>query len=289
LDLPIILLGILIGLILAAKEIAKNERRKATQRPDTQTGDSVQQTPTQLPSTTEYTLPTSFTPRTLNDSVSDILRDAAREADVRRGIPRSPPRSQVANETFNGKRFIENWRQSVVGLIKLAESNLQIAKSQAAILNHKASAEAAATSVENVSRALLHCFGEKPDLNSGQEEPLRLLARRLQGEERARFERAIDEAVQLCRNKIVQSYLSEKNIQAPLLNTAKTQQILETAMRIVNQFKQIIDEHFATEIPELRERCPKCGAINITLWTFGSQGSTYQCYVCSYKWVQPTQ
>ena len=288
-DLPIVILGILLGLIIAIKGINSSEKKEAVQRSKQSSGNS-QNTSTQLPSTPTYT-PTSVTFRRLDDSVSDILRDAAREAHALQGAPRPipSPQGQNGNDVVNGKNLLENWRRSIVGLLRLADSNLQAAKSQAAILNHKAAVELAATSVENVSRALLHCYGEKPDQNACQEEPLKLLARRLQGEDKARVERAIGEAVQLYRNKIVHGYLSEKGIQVPLLSEDKTQKTIETATRIVTQFRQIIGEHFATEIPELGEMCPKCGALAVGLWTFGPQGSSYHCNICGHKWTQLTQ
>jgi DNA-directed RNA polymerase subunit M/transcription elongation factor TFIIS len=277
-----------VGLVFfAVKEIASFEERRPAQRYPSQPRGNLQHTPPQFPSIPQHPPPPSFTFRRLNDSVTDILRDAAREADMRRGVSSPPSYRQPGNEPLNGKNILENWRKSVLGLIRLAESNLQLAKSQAAVMNYKGAVEAAATSIENVSRALLHCYGEKPDLNSGQEEPLRLLARRLQGEERAQFEKAIDEAVQLYRNKIVEAYLSEKSIQAGLLNEARTQQIVEIAMKIVAQFRRIMDEHFGTEIAELSEKCTKCGALNIGVWAFDTRGATYQCNICGYKWIQP--
>jgi DNA-directed RNA polymerase subunit M/transcription elongation factor TFIIS len=293
LDLPIILLGILLGLILAIKEIGSPEKRRVVQRSDAQSSSSLQNTPPRLPSTPTYP-PASATFSRLDDSVANILRDAAREAHALEGAPRPiPPHRSIdrraGNDVVDSKNLLENWRRSIIGLVRLAESNLQVAKSQAAMMNHKAAAELAATSVENVSRALLHCYGEKPDQNPGQEEPLKLLARRLRGEEKAQFERAIGEAVQLNRNRIVQAYLSEKRIQAPVLSEERTQQILETATKIVTQFREIIDEHFATEIPELDEKCPKCGALTVGLWTFGPQGSSYQCNTCGHRWILPTQ
>lgn len=287
-DGPIIILGILLGLIFAAKEVARYEEWKAAHRSPPQPIGNPQDSPPQLPTAPPYPQPMSITFRRLNDSVPDILRDAAREAEIRRGISRSLPYLHPGSETVNGKNLVENWEKSVLGLIKLADSNLQRAKSQIAMMNYKGAAEAAATSVENVSRALLHCYGEKPDLNSGQEEPLRLVARRLQGEERAQFEKAIGEVVQLCRNKMVEAYFSENGVQGPFLSEAGTKQVLETAMKIVTHFKQLIDVHFGTEIPELSERCPKCGTLNIGVWAFGPQGATYQCNMCSHKWIQPT-
>jgi len=289
LDLPILMLGIMLGLILAAKKISSREERNAAQRSRVQSSGSFQPASSGFPSTLMYTPRTSPTFSRLSESVEGILRDAAREADIRQGNTRPHPHRQAEDEPVNSWSLIENWRKSIVGLIKLAESNLHTAKFQASVINHKAVAEAAATSVENISRALLHCYGEKPDLNSGQEEPLRLLARRFQGQEKVRFEKAIDEVVQLCRNRIVQACLAKRNIQAPLLTEARTKQIVETAVRIFTQFRQIIDEHFATEMPELREGCPNCHALNITLWAFSPQGSTHQCGVCGHKWIEPSQ
>jgi hypothetical protein len=287
-DAIVLIIGILVGLTLVARKICLHEEQKAPQRPMTQPSGNFRRTPSQLPTTTTYPSTSPF--RMLDESVAGILRAAAREADMLQGAPRPIPtrQGQPGNGAVDVKKILENWRRSIVGLVRLAESNLQAARTQAAMKNHKAAAELATTSVENVSRALLHCYGEKPDQSAGQEEPLRLLARRLQGEEKARFERAIGEVEQLYRNKIIQAYLSEKGIRAPLLSGDRTQQILETATRIVSQFRQIIDEHFATEIPELDEGCPKCGALTVGVWTFGPAGSSYQCNICGHKWIQPT-
>jgi hypothetical protein len=287
-DVIILIIGILVGLTLAARRICLREEQKRTQRPIPQPTLRFEHTPPQLPPTTTYTPNPPF--RRLDESVAEILRAAAREADPLQRAPRPlPPRQgQTGNDAVDVKKFLDGFRRSIVGLIRLAESNLQTARTQAAMMNHKAAAELAATSVENISRALLHCYGEKPDQSAGQEEPLRLVARRLQGEEKARLEKAIGEAAQLYRSKIVQAYLSEKGIRAPLLSEDRTQQILETASRIVAQFRQIIDEHFAAEIPELDERCPKCGALTLGVWSFGPAGSSYQCNICGHKWIQPT-
>jgi HEPN domain-containing protein len=287
-DAIILIIGILVGLTLVARKICLREEQKAPQRPMIRPSPSFQHTPPQLPTTTTYTPNPPF--RRLDESVADILRAAAREADTVQRTPRPvlPRQGQAGNDAVDVKKILENFRRSVTGLIRLAESNLQAARTQAAMMNYKGAAELAATSVENVSRALLHCYGEKPDQSAGQEEPLRLLARRLQGDEKARFEKAIGEAAQLYRNKLVQAYLSEKGIRAPLLSEDRTQQMLETASRIVAQFRQIIDEHFAAEIPELDERCPKCGALTLGVWSFGPQGSSYQCNICGHKWIQPT-
>jgi HEPN domain-containing protein len=287
-DAIILIIGILVGLTLAARKVCLREEEKRRQRPIPRSSLGFQHTPPQLPPTTTYTPNPPF--GRLDESVAEILRAAAREADPLRRAPRpiTPRQGQAGNDAVDVKRFLEGFRRSVVGLIRLAESNLQTARTQAGMMNYNAAAELATTSVENVSRALLHCYGEKPDQSAGQEEPLRLVARRLQGEEKARLEKAIGEAAQLYRSKSVQAYLSEKRILAPLLSEDRTQQMLETASRIVAQFRQIIDEHFAAEIPELDEKCPKCGALTLGVWSFGPTGSSYQCNICGHKWIQPT-
>jgi DNA-directed RNA polymerase subunit M/transcription elongation factor TFIIS len=210
---------------------------------------------------------------------------------VRRQIsepsPYLPLYPQARNEPLNNNKILENWRKSILGLIKLAENNLQRAEFYITTMNYKEAVDAAATSIENISRALLHCYGEKPDPNSCQEEPLRIVARRLQVEERARFEKAVDEAVQIYRNKIFGTCLLENGVQISFLNEARTRQTVEIATKIVVQFRQIIEEHFGTEIAELSEKCPKCGALSISLWAFNIQGATYQCNICSHKWTQP--
>ena len=288
LDWLITILGALVGLAFTIKVAGQPKAGRMTRRTETWPASNNQSAPP-LPAPTPMPMPDSFG---FDDSVPGILRDAANEALLRRGRPRQVPLRQGRAENLitmvNGKNLIDNWRKAVTGLVRLAESNLQAAESQATMNNYKAAAELAARSIENASRALLHCYGEKPDQDSGQEEPLKLLARRLQGDEKAQFEKAIGEAVQLYRDKIVQADLSEKCNQTPLLRKEKTQQMLETATRIVAQFRRIIDEHFTTEIPDLGERCPKCGASTIVLWAFGPEGSNCQCSRCRHRWIQPT-
>jgi uncharacterized protein (UPF0332 family) len=288
-DLLLVSLGILVAVALAAMDAFARKGKKSPRAQDLRADFSFSGEPLQPPNIPRPFPTPSATFRDLNASVSEILRDAAREANTIRSTPTPFPFSQRPSERVSGKSLIENWRKSIVGLVRLAESNLQVARSLLAIREYNRAVKAAATSVENISRALLHCYGEKPDLHAGQEESLRLVARRLKGEEKAQFEKAVEGAVQLFRNKVVQAYLLKRSILAPFLSQSRTEQILETAARIVTQFTQIIDEHFATEIPELREKCPQCGAVNITLWGFGSQGATYQCNTCRHKWVQPTQ
>lgn len=289
-DTLIMMLGMLVGLIIAYIFIAY------AQRSSPQPAKTPYNTP-QSPSTLQRP-PSTETVYRPNDSVSEILRETTEairrithEATIRRQIsqpPSYPPLyPQTRNTPLNSSQILETWRKSVLGLIKLAESNLQTAKFYIKTMNYYGAVDAAAASVENISRALLHCYGEKPNPNSDQEEPLKMVAGRLQGEERARFEKAINEAMQVHRNKIFGKCILENGIQISPLDEAKTRQTVEGAKEIVIQFRRIIEEHFETEIAELSEKCPKCGALSISLWAFSIQGATYQCNICSHKWTQP--
>jgi hypothetical protein len=289
LDLLIILLGVLVGLIFTVKEAGKPEAGRALKRIEVQTGSTHHAMPLPFPSM-QIRPPTRVTTRSQDDSVPAILREAADEARALRSAPRplASWRGEAWNDVVDGNHLLENWRTSIIGLVQLSERNLQAARSQAAMNNRKAAAELAVTSVENISRALLHCYGEKPEQNPGQEEPLRLLSRRLQGEEKAQFEKAVGETAQLCRERTVQAEIPEKGVEAPSLCEERTQHVLGIATRIVAQFKHIIIENFATEIPELGEWCPECGAFTVYLWAFGPEGSTCQCSTCRHSWTQPT-
>jgi len=85
--------------------------------------------------------------------------------------------------------------------------------------------------------------------------------------EKLEFERTTAIVAQLSHNKTVSKYLSTPDMQRGLFDEARTRQIIESASKVVNLFKQIIIERFAGEIPELREACPKCHSLNIYVWS----------------------
>jgi HEPN domain-containing protein len=205
--------------------------------------------------------------------------------------PPAFPRQQLLLPPSNGAVSTENmlavWRRSIPGLVKLAQRNLTYAKQRLDTGDYKTAVEAAVTSVENMSRALLHCYGEKPETNSGQEETLKLLSLRFKGNERIQFERAIEDIIRLHQNKIVHRYLVIHNISTFLHSRARATTIFDSASRINNVFERIIDEHFATEIPELREVCPKCRALDISVWSFNGNAVSYSCNLCHHRWAQP--
>ncbi len=176
------------------------------------------------------------------------------------GRPSRPffERSQRTKEE-NTKFLVENWRKSIVGLVRMAEENLTSAeKTHLAVRrDYRTAIELALTSVENISRALIHCYGEKPELGSGQEEALKLLSRRFQGEEKTEFEKAIATMSCIAHEKMSfpyrAKYKSAYNLQIRLLEEMKTKKILKSASNVVSLFKRIITHHFTTEIPGLQD------------------------------------
>lgn len=267
-DALILMLGMVAGLFFVY--IATAHTQKSTPQPSTR----------QHP-------PFTGTAHEPYDLVPDVLRSILVRRRFSEPLSYPPVHLQSRNEPLNSNKILEDWRKSILGLIKLAENNLQIAECYFTTMNYKEAVDAAATSVENISRALLHCYGEKPYPNSDQEEPLRIVARRLQGEEKVRFEKTVDEVVQIYHNKIFLTCLLENGTQVSLLDKERTRQTVEIARKVVFQFRRIMEEHFGMEIAELSEKCPRCGALSISLWAFNIKEATNQCNICRHKWIQP--
>lgn len=193
------------------------------------------------------------------------------------------------DETVSARTMLQTWRSSIVGLVKLAQSNVDHARRCLETADFGAAIEAAMTSVENVSRAVLHCYGEKPELSSGQEEALKLLARRFTGSDKADIQKTIDEFAQLEHNRAIYSSYSKPDADCTISHVkAKTvESIVDSASMIVTRFCQIIWEHFATEIPELAEACPKCHTMNVSVMAFNETTARYTCNQCRHSWDGP--
>jgi hypothetical protein len=147
---------------------------------------------------------------------------------------------------------VENWRKSIAGLMGLARRNLLSATAFYMEGNFKGSILASSTGVENISRALIHCYGGKPDQSTGQEEALRLLFRRFDGDERVIFEKAIEnvELISLAVAKL--RIVSSSVVMSQPSEQEGAKQVLEMANKTTYMFIKIIREKFADEIPELR-------------------------------------
>lgn len=179
----------------------------------------------------------------------------------------------------NAGILVENWRRSIIGLIRLADENLKLASKHMELGDFKAAVHVAYTGVENITRALIHCCGGKPDLSMGQEEALKILSRRFEGNEKIDFEKALENVAFLERFR--------RNGQTQRLDNSTTKRILESASKTVSLFKRVITEFFITEIPELSEACPKCHSLYYSVSSFTRTMVRYECNVCNHKWTNP--
>jgi DNA-directed RNA polymerase subunit M/transcription elongation factor TFIIS len=201
--------------------------------------------------------------------------------------PQTRP-TQATDETVSTKNLIETWKTSIIGLIKLAQTNLANANQYLENGDSQTAFQHALTSTENISRALLHCYGEKPEQTLGQEEALELLSKRLREEASVDYEKAAAEFTQLHASRAGQKCLATGRPDLSLpLTKGEARQAIDSATKIVSLFSRIMDEHFATEIPELRETCPKCHAMNLGVMALNETSVSYTCNRCRHRWVEP--
>lgn len=150
-----------------------------------------------------------------------------------------------------GSDFVRIWRNSIAGLVRLAKRNLELANRHLSLQDYKNSVEAAGTSVENIARALIYCYGDKPNPTSGQEEALDILSRRFKGDEKTELEKTIGTVTRIDYYQSALKYVSKHNVQTQLFDDASTDEIFESASTVVDFFERIILERFGEEIPEL--------------------------------------
>jgi HEPN domain-containing protein len=211
-------------------------------------------------------------PRTDYQSAPPIRRIEQREP----AYPQRPLQTTVENR--DTKALISTWRRSIIGLIKMADRNLQVAKQILTAKDYPAAAKAASTAVENISRALIHCYGDKPDFEPCQEEPLKILSLKIGGADKEKLEKAIKEVASI-RSQIANQQITD----------ATAQPIVQSASKVAELFKQMIREKFTAEIPELKDACPKCVALDVSTWYFNRDIAVQQCNICHYKWIGPRQ
>ena len=266
----VFLLGAFLGFVFAAW-VMESSARPSTVRNDHK-----------IPNTVRYPSPNPYG----NPAPIRVRYPLPNLGTGRQRTQRMRELARLAGNGRNGRFLVENWRRSVVGLMKLAEQKLAAAKQHLFVKDYMRAIQAASASVENIARALIHCFGERPLPGSGQEEALRMLAKRFKGDERVEFEKAVDAVKHISQNKMVLNYLSVRNVYNQLFDRAKTRQIVESTSKIVGLFKRIITERFITEIPELGEVCPKCHSLNILVWRLTGEGARYNCQDCRHKWTE---
>jgi uncharacterized protein (UPF0332 family) len=177
------------------------------------------------------------------------------------------------------KTMVEEWKRSISGLIKLADQNLRLAKQHLTMGEPKIAIQTAATSVENIARALIHAYGGKPDDDLGQEEVLELLSCRFGGKEKEEFETSI--------HKIAKIDVHTRNsLNATECAADEAREIISLASETALFFKKILIDHFATEIPELNEKCPRCHSFDIQTFAFNQQQTTFNCLNCQNRWTE---
>ena len=178
------------------------------------------------------------------------------------------------------KILVENWKKSIVGLVRLADRNLRLARQHLTTGDFKAAIQTAGTSVENVTRALIHCCGGKPDTDQGQEEALKLLRGRFEGNEKEELEKAADDVARV-------DVAVRTSSQTPQCSKEDAERALETASRIADLFKRILIDHFATEIPELEEgKCPKCHSLDVSTQISNQRSANSECNSWHHKWAE---
>ena len=144
-ELPVVMLGVILGLVwfLVDQELKQRKQRAVT---------TSQSVPTPTPMPFNGVPERSVYPTHLPRMIPPV-----------QPVSTLPPNAQPREERISGPRMLQTWRSSVVGLVKLAQRNIDSALDNLKSSNFEAALEAATTSVENISRALLHCYGEKPD------------------------------------------------------------------------------------------------------------------------------
>jgi hypothetical protein len=173
---------------------------------------------------------------------------------------------------------IEKWKKSIVGLVMLSDHHLRLAKTHHSIANFYLATQSAATAAENISRALIHCYGEKPEIDQGQIEPLQLLSPRLEETERKDLEEAIVEVTYV--------HVNSKNLREEAeFNSGEVLKIVESASKAVNVLKGIIVRHFAAEIPELSIACPKCQSLDLSDFSEIDGYTKHKCMNCYHEWT----
>ncbi len=207
-------------------------------------------------------------------------------------LSRTPPQTmplpdpQTSDQSVSTQTMLKTWRGSVLKLIKLAHRNSFLAQQLLQKGECWFAMNAAVTSMENMSRALLHCFGEMPEPNSGQDEALRLLARRLSAGEKQEFQKIIDESRKLREKAAAQNLLRQQQpFPRPIPTRSTVTPIILSSTEIIKAIRQIINRHFTSEIPELLADCPKCQSPDVSVLAFDKTTTVYICSQCMHKWI----
>jgi HEPN domain-containing protein len=140
----------------------------------------------------------------------------------------------------------------IAQLVKLAEENLRSAELRLKHGDYAESVRTVAIAVENVARAFLHCYGEKPNPFSGQGEALRVLATRFDKLRRPEFGEIVDEVIRINVNREVLRNLPKSEVRKGVFDHTHASQTIETAKTVILAIKERIVHEFMDEIPEIQ-------------------------------------
>lgn len=233
-DPRILLLGFLFGLSAAVYHSLNSREKPQLPRTDERRTPIIDPNPPSFP---------LVPPQPGYDSSRQYLpRDAFRR--------RPPPWTRTFRRSNRRKEMllVDNWQRSIMGLVELAKKNLESAKKEFKVKNYAGTIRIASASVENITRALIHCCGGRPDVHSGQIEALRLLLPRFTMEEKRQFEDAINKMVLIYRYKKTLKKAAENNFAIFSSSKEQARQVLESSTNVVRYFQSVLVRKFGEEI-----------------------------------------
>ena len=99
-----------------------------------------------------------------------------------------------------------------------------------------------------MARALLHCYGIRPEQNYGQAEALRLLQAIAKESQNERFQEKITIVEKITAEKASMERRLRSQTATDFLDKTAAEQMLSEAANVIQFYKQIIQEKFATEL-----------------------------------------
>lgn len=145
-------------------------------------------------------------------------------------------------------RFVAIWRSAVNNLVQSATIHMSEAKRWLQLNNTGAAVLAACMGVEKMARALLHCYGIRPEQNYGQAEALRLLQAIAKENQNERFQEKIGLVEKITAAKASMELRLRSQTATDFPDKTAAEQMFSEAANIIQFYKQIIQEKFATEL-----------------------------------------
>lgn len=150
---------------------------------------------------------------------------------------------------LNQPHMATTWKRAVNNL--LLDATIRIGDAQR-LLQSGDVVEAvlfASLSVEKIARALLHCYGIKPNTSYGQAEGLRLLHAVVKESLDEDFQKSIETVEEITAAKTSLDLMRSNNAtQTRFIDQTTAKHICHEATKTATLYKKIIDEKFAKEL-----------------------------------------